>query len=315
VNNAGFGAYGEFRKARLDRLMEMTQVNVTAVVHMTHLYLPGMIARGSGDILIVASTAAFQAVPYISTYAATKVFDLHFAEGLAEEVRQYGVRVCALCPGSTETEFFQVAGQRNHTRRAPETAEKVARVGLAALAAGLLGAIVVAKLDLRQSFAVATAGSLLVAPHVNVHDLSLLLIPGLLLFSSRQGRSLVAVAYFGAIAAIWLAPAAWLADLVLLWLAFQRSGRVPRFTRWSIHRKYPAVRIVPTPPAIMKPRYRPMLSPAAGLNAPSSDITSPQKPARPGSPSEAIATKAKMPASFGIVCPMPPPIVAMSRVW
>jgi uncharacterized protein len=136
VNNAGFGVYGEFHKVPLERLVEMTQVNVTAVVHMTHLYLPGMIARGGGDILIVASTAAFQAVPYISTYAATKTFDLHFAEGLAEEVRQYDVRVCALCPGSTETEFFQVAGQRNHTRRAPETAEKVAHVGLAALAAG-----------------------------------------------------------------------------------------------------------------------------------------------------------------------------------
>ena len=136
VNNAGFGAYGEFQKARLDRLIEMTQVNVTAVVHMTHLYLPGMIARGGGDILILASTAAFHPVPYISTYAATKVFDLHFAEGLAEEVRQYGVRVCALCPGSTATEFFQVAGQRNHTRRSPETPEKVAHAGLAALAAG-----------------------------------------------------------------------------------------------------------------------------------------------------------------------------------
>jgi uncharacterized protein len=136
VNNAGFGAYGEFHKVGLDRLVEMTQVNVTAVVQMTHLYLPGMIARGNGDILIVASTAAFQAVPYISTYAATKTFDLHFAEGLAEEVRQYGIRVCALCPGSTATEFFQVAGQRNHTRRAPETAEKVAHVGLAALASG-----------------------------------------------------------------------------------------------------------------------------------------------------------------------------------
>jgi len=136
VNNAGFGAYGEFHKVPLERLTQMTQVNVTAVVQMTHLYLPGMIARGSGDILIVASTAAFQAVPYISTYAATKTFDLHFAEGLAEEVRHYSVRVCALCPGSTETEFFQVAGQRNHTRRAPETPEKVARVGLAALAAG-----------------------------------------------------------------------------------------------------------------------------------------------------------------------------------
>ena len=136
VNNAGFGAYGEFHKVALDRLIEMTQVNVTAVVHTTRLFLPGMIARGQGDILIVASTAAFQAVPYITTYAATKAFDLYFAEGLAEEVRPYGVRVCALCPGSTATEFFQVAGQRNHTRRAPETAEKVARVGLAALAAG-----------------------------------------------------------------------------------------------------------------------------------------------------------------------------------
>ncbi len=136
VNNAGFGAYGEFHKVRIDRLIEMTQVNMTAVVHLTHLFLPGMVARGSGDILIVASTAAFQPVPYISTYAATKVFDLFFAEGLAEEMRPYGIRVCALCPGSTETEFFQVAGQRNHTRRAPEAAEKVAHVGLTALAAG-----------------------------------------------------------------------------------------------------------------------------------------------------------------------------------
>jgi short-subunit dehydrogenase len=75
-------------------------------------------------------------VPYITTYAATKAFDLFFAEGLAEEVRQYGVRVCALCPGSTETEFFKVAGQRNHSRSSPETPEKVAHVGLTALAAG-----------------------------------------------------------------------------------------------------------------------------------------------------------------------------------
>jgi short-subunit dehydrogenase len=136
ANNAGFGAYGEFHKIPLERIVEMTQVNVTAVVHLTHLFLPGMIARGGGDILIVASTAAFQAVPYISTYAATKSFDLHFAEGLAEEVRQYGVRVCGLCPGPTETEFFQVAGQRLSKRLAAETAEKVAHVGLAGLAAG-----------------------------------------------------------------------------------------------------------------------------------------------------------------------------------
>src|SRR6202140_1266082 len=136
INNAGFGAYGEFPSIEVSRLLDMVQVNCAAVVHLTRLYLPEMVERRSGDILILASTAAFQAVPYISTYAATKTFDLHFAEGLAEEVRQYGVRVCALCPGSTETEFFQVAGQRNHTHRAPETAEKVAHVGLAALALG-----------------------------------------------------------------------------------------------------------------------------------------------------------------------------------
>ncbi len=136
VNNAGFGAYGEFSKVAVDRLVEMTQVNCTAVVHLTHLYLPGMITRKSGDILILASAAAFQPVPYITTYAATKAFDLFFAEGLAEEVRQYGIRVCALCPGSTESEFHQIAGQRQHTKRLPETAQKVARVGLRALAGG-----------------------------------------------------------------------------------------------------------------------------------------------------------------------------------
>jgi len=136
VNNAGFGAYGEFSKVSTDRLVEMTQVNCTAVVHLTHLYLPGMIARKTGDILILASTAAFQPVPYISIYAATKAFDLFFAEGLAEEVREYGIRVCALCPGSTESEFHQIAGQRQHTKRPPESAQKVARVGLKALAAG-----------------------------------------------------------------------------------------------------------------------------------------------------------------------------------
>jgi short-subunit dehydrogenase len=136
VNNAGFGAYGEFRKQEVERLVEMTKVNVSTVVHLTHLYLSGMIERGSGDILILASTAAFQAVPYITTYAATKAFDLHFAEGLAEEVGRFGVHVCALCPGGTESEFLQVAGQRHHTRRPQEKAEKVARVGLKAMASG-----------------------------------------------------------------------------------------------------------------------------------------------------------------------------------
>lgn len=136
VNNAGFGAYGEFSKIALARQLEMVLVNCAAVLHLTHLYLPGMIERRHGDILIVASTAAFQAVPYISTYAATKGFDLLFAEGLAEEVRHYGIRVCALCPGSTKTEFQDVARQPERTKRRQASPEKVARVGLRALAQG-----------------------------------------------------------------------------------------------------------------------------------------------------------------------------------
>jgi uncharacterized protein len=136
INNAGFGQYGEFHSIEKQRLLEMVQVNCHAVVHLSRLYLPEMVARRrGGDVLILASTASFQAVPYISTYAATKAFDLLFAEGLAEEMRPYGIRVCALCPGSTESEFHVVAGQEKFKRNA-ETAEKVARAGLQALAAG-----------------------------------------------------------------------------------------------------------------------------------------------------------------------------------
>jgi short-subunit dehydrogenase len=138
INNAGFGAYGSFAEVETQRLLDMVQVNCGAVVHLTRLYLPQMLKQRRGDVLIVASTASFQAVPFISTYAATKAFDLLFAEGLAEEVRPYGVRVCALCPGSTETEFQEVAGQSGivAAMKNRETAEKVAHVGLQALAAG-----------------------------------------------------------------------------------------------------------------------------------------------------------------------------------
>jgi short-subunit dehydrogenase len=136
INNAGFGAYGEFRKQEAQRLLDMVQVNVAAVVHLTHLFLPAMVERRSGYILILASTAAFQPVPYLGTYAATKGFDLLFAEGLAEEVRQYGVHVCALCPGSTVSEFHEVAGQPLRLAGAQEPNDKVARVGLQALAEG-----------------------------------------------------------------------------------------------------------------------------------------------------------------------------------
>jgi uncharacterized protein len=136
VNNAGFGQYGEFHTVEAERLLEMVQLNCSAVLHLTRLYLPAMVARRGGDVLIVASTASFQAVPYVSTYAATKAFDLYLAEGLAEEMKPYGVRVCALCPGTTESEFHELAGHPSHAKGREQTAQAVARNGLKALAAG-----------------------------------------------------------------------------------------------------------------------------------------------------------------------------------
>ena len=136
INNAGFGQFGELTAVDTQRLLDMVQVNCTAVLHLTRLFLPQMITRRRGDVLIVASTASFQAVPYISTYAATKVFDLYLAEGLAEEMKPHGIRVCALCPGTTQSEFHEVAGHPSHSKGHQETAEKVAKTGLRALAAG-----------------------------------------------------------------------------------------------------------------------------------------------------------------------------------
>ncbi len=136
VNNAGFGIFGEFREMDLARQLAMIQVNCSAVVAMTSLYLPAMIARGSGDVLIVASTASFQAVPYQTAYAATKAFDLIFAEGIAEEVKRFGVRVCALCPGQTKSEFHEIANEPIPKQMSVHTAREVARIGLDAMAAG-----------------------------------------------------------------------------------------------------------------------------------------------------------------------------------
>lgn len=136
VNNAGFGAYGDFHHQPVERLLEMVQVNCSAVVHLTHLFMEPMIARGHGDILMVSSVAAFQAIPRYAIYAATKVFELHFAEALAEELRPHGVRVSTLCPGTTATEFQRVAGSPAHPLRKPDRPEDVVRSGLAAMARG-----------------------------------------------------------------------------------------------------------------------------------------------------------------------------------
>lgn len=137
VNNAGVGSYGEFCASDRERELGIVQVNCSAMVHLTHLYLRGMVERQAGDILIVASTGAFQGVPYMATYAASKAFDLLFAEALAEEVKRHGVRVCALCPGPTASEFQEVAGVPGQmTVGLEERADQVARTGLRALAAG-----------------------------------------------------------------------------------------------------------------------------------------------------------------------------------
>ncbi|SPE31490.1 Oxidoreductase, short chain dehydrogenase/reductase family [Candidatus Sulfopaludibacter sp. SbA6] len=136
VNNAGLGSYGAFCNSDAESELGIVQVNCSAVVHLTRLYLPSMVERRSGDILIVSSTAAYQAVPYMATYAASKAFDLLFAEALAQEVERYGVRVCALCPGPTTSEFQKVAGVPDEIAIGMESAGDVARVGLRALAAG-----------------------------------------------------------------------------------------------------------------------------------------------------------------------------------
>ena len=137
INNAGFGALGEFAELSLPRQLEMIQVNVTALVELTHLFLLSMKARRTGAVLNVASTASFQAIPYFAVYAATKAFVLSFSEALMEECRPYGIRVMALCPGSTETNFREVAGSQHlNGPRFSQSSEQVVTAGLAALGQG-----------------------------------------------------------------------------------------------------------------------------------------------------------------------------------
>ncbi len=111
VNNAGFGLFAPLDQADGAVLSGMVQLNVAALVDLTRLYLPGMLDRNRGAIINVGSTAGFQPVPYMAVYGATKAFVLSFTEALWAETRGTGVRVTALCPGSTDTGFFDVAGE------------------------------------------------------------------------------------------------------------------------------------------------------------------------------------------------------------
>ena len=109
INNAGFGDFGMFAESDLDKQLQMISVNITALTALTHLYLPGMIKKGSGKILNVASTAAFQPGPTMAVYYATKAYVLHFSEAIANELKGSGVTVTALCPGATESGFQSAA--------------------------------------------------------------------------------------------------------------------------------------------------------------------------------------------------------------
>ena len=132
VNNAGYGLGGAFAEIDLQRQLEMIQVNVVALTHLTRLFLPAMIARRRGAILNVASTAAFQAGPLMAVYYATKAYVLSFSEAIADELRHTGVTVTALCPGPTETGFAAVAdveSARLFKLAKPMSSAAVARAG------------------------------------------------------------------------------------------------------------------------------------------------------------------------------------------
>lgn len=106
INNAGFGSVGDFAKLDIDRELQMIELNIAALVAITHTYLKKMRERKSGTIINVSSAAGFQPIPFMATYAATKAFVSSFSEAIAEENRPYGIQVLTLCPGSTKTNFF-----------------------------------------------------------------------------------------------------------------------------------------------------------------------------------------------------------------
>ncbi len=139
VNNAGFGTYGRFSELDSDHEQSLVAVNVDALVRLTHAVLPGMLARGRGGILNVASTIAFQPGPYQATYGASKAFVLSLSQALWAETRGAGVTVTALCPGPTRTGFVDALGSDvSHTAiyRRLVAPEPVVAAGLRAMDKG-----------------------------------------------------------------------------------------------------------------------------------------------------------------------------------
>jgi short-subunit dehydrogenase len=138
INNAGFGLRGAYFETDWEAEARMIQVNVTALAHLTKLYLPGMIARRSGRIMNVASTAAFVPGPFMAMYYATKAFVFSLSLAIANELQGTGVTLTVLCPGPTRTNFFEAGGigNTNLLKGASMSAAEVAREGYAAMMAG-----------------------------------------------------------------------------------------------------------------------------------------------------------------------------------
>ena len=143
INNAGFGSCGPFSQAVLDREVEMIHLNIRALVQLTDLFLPGMLARKSGRILNMASVAGFVPGPYMATYYASKAFVLSFTEALSAEILGTGVTITASCPGPTATEFGAVSGNDKNKlfQRAVADAASVALHAYRAMLAGNVVAI------------------------------------------------------------------------------------------------------------------------------------------------------------------------------
>src|SRR5262249_51509151 len=131
VNNAGFGAYGEFATSNVQTELDMIQLNMTALTHLTKLALPGMLEGKHGRILNVASTAGFLPGPLMAVYYATKAYVISFSEAIANELSGSGVTVTCLCPGATDTEFAKRADMQNSRlfKMGTMRPEDVARAG------------------------------------------------------------------------------------------------------------------------------------------------------------------------------------------
>ena len=137
INNAGFGSMGDFAKLDIERELDMIRLNIGALVGLTHRYLGPMRDRRKGTIINISSGAGFQPIPFMATYAATKAFVTAFSEAIAEENRPFGIEVIAVCPGSTETPFFETGNVgREFNAKGMETPEQVVETALSAIGSG-----------------------------------------------------------------------------------------------------------------------------------------------------------------------------------